>query len=492
MDDAEPHTWTTDQVSEWLTEHGFSMYCNLFCSIHHIDGHTLLQLTEDDLKQPPVSMQKLGDIKRIINELNKLRTEAFLRNPSLVPLFPESLNQKLPTSISTNGLTRYFSATNQFQPFQPVRTKPLVLPQSLTPPQCSTPSQSISHQLDLPSFVDQQPSIYGDAAEDIDSDSPTISTFLEPEFFKLIISSVYLTVSLMLTTFVMVIVHDRVPDMAKYPPLPDIVLDNVPHIPWAFEACEALMVTLGGLLLVVLVFHKHRFIIMRRLFALTGTVFLLRCVTMLITSLSVPGSHLQCHPRGLKSFKARVETALSIYTGLGMSIKGVQTCGDYMFSGHTVVTTMFNFFLNEYTPRSIPMLHTLGWVFNFFAIFFILAGHEHYSIDVFIAFYITSRLFLYYHSLANNRVLIQRDARTRIWFPLFTFFEFSMDGVVPNEYELPWMTFFRFVVRQVRRWFGLQVNEESSPAKTSPIKRSLSISSFGIVSDRRKTKEKQM
>jgi len=36
---------------------------------------------------------------------------------------------------------------------------------------------------------------------------------------------------------------------------------------------------------------------MRRMFALTGTVFMLRCVTMLITSLSVPGVHLQCEPK---------------------------------------------------------------------------------------------------------------------------------------------------------------------------------------------------
>ena len=92
------------------------------------------------------------------------------------------------------------------------------------------------------------------------------------------------------------------------------------------------------------------------------------------------------------------------------------------------------------TPRRWSFLHTLCWLLNIFGIFFILAAHEHYSIDVFIAFYISSRIFLYYHALANAQS-IERNAqlRTRIWFPLFWFFESNckFKGRVPNEYEWP-------------------------------------------------------
>lgn len=72
-----------------------------------------------------------------------------------------------------------------------------------------------------------------------------------------------------------------------------------------------------------------------------------------------------------------------------------------------------------------------------FGIFFILAAHEHYSIDVFVAFYISSRLFLYYHTLSNNHSLHMGhdSSRTRVWFPLFSYFESAVHGIIPNEYD---------------------------------------------------------
>lgn len=45
--------------------------------------------------------------------------------------------------------------------------------------------------------------------------------------------------------------------------------------------------------------------------------------------------------------EAKLQQALVIARGLGMSIQGVRTCGDYMFSGHTVVITVLNHFITE-------------------------------------------------------------------------------------------------------------------------------------------------
>ena len=84
---------------------------------------------------------------------------------------------------------------------------------------------------------------------------------LRPEIWKALISLGYLFVVTWITAFVMVIVHDRVPDMKKYPPLPDIFLDNVPHIPWAFHMCELTGTLLLFIWLTVLMFHKHRLVL---------------------------------------------------------------------------------------------------------------------------------------------------------------------------------------------------------------------------------------
>ncbi|ELU15615.1 hypothetical protein CAPTEDRAFT_148915 [Capitella teleta] len=375
--------WSVAEVRIWLGNRGMGQFSETLCVQHKVDGQVLLSLTETDVREM-IGTSCLGDVKRLTLAVKELQ----LATPT---------------------------------PYDHIRSS-----------NGSSPAKAVYARFDSE----------GSTLSDDALTHKRISRRLEPEYSKLFLSYCYMFSVFLITAFVMVIVHDRVPDMEKYPPLPDIVLDNLPYIPWAFDACEAAGVVLVLIWTVTMFFHKHRFIVLRRMFSLAGTVFLLRCFTMLITSLSVPGAHLQCSPKNYDSLWSKLQRAIAISKGFGMSLQGVRTCGDYMFSGHTVVVTLLNFFITEYTPRRMHWLHTLTWVINIFAVFFILAAHEHYSIDVFVAFYITSRLFLYYHSLANNRVLHQGDRRTRIWFPMFSFFESTIDGIIPNEYEwplsLPW------------------------------------------------------
>ncbi|KAF5290939.1 hypothetical protein FQA39_LY14545 [Lamprigera yunnana] len=395
MSDLSVIYWSIADTKKWLEREGLARdTIQYLCDSHQMNGKCILALSEQDFTMEPINKFLLSQRKCLYIAVKALQRE----NHNCLVLLGLS---ELPT------VSLY------------------------------TPNNSYIRHNELSDYCESD-YISRPASEDGGQKLP-------PEIFKAFLSFCYVVFVTWITAFVMVIVHDRVPDMNKYPPLPDIFLDNVPLIPWAFNMCEITGTILFSIWCIVLLFHKHRFILMRRFFALCGTVFLLRCVTMLITSLSVPGTHLQCQPKNITSrsnvfsdIAVKMSQAYVIWRGAGLSIQGVRTCGDYMFSGHTVALTMVNFFITEYTPRNLYFLHILTWIMNMFGIFFILAAHEHYSIDVFVAFYITSRLFLYYHTLSNNQALVQRDYnRTRVWFPLFSFFESSVDGIVPNEYETP-------------------------------------------------------
>ena len=97
------------------------------------------------------------------------------------------------------------------------------------------------------------------------------------------------------------------------------------------------------------------------------------------------------------------------------------------------------FFINLDTTSDFYVLHLLSWLCNLLGMVLILAAHEHYTIDVFIAFFLTSRLFLYYHSLANNAVLHSiSDNRLSVWFPMFSYFERNIQCMIPNSLSIPW------------------------------------------------------
>lgn len=246
------HRWTCEDVGLWLKGNGFDEYVDLFSNEHKIDGKALLFLNEDDLRNPPLELKILGDIKRLWLAIGTLQRR-----------------HNRPNSLALSSRVNGYVKRNEVD-------------------------QVDGFARFVASSIERLPREF----EDLDSDDERID-YVHPfsnisETGRTLISLVYAFSVFFVTSFVMVFVHDRVPDMKKYPPLPDIVLDNVPLIPWAFNMCEVTALILSVVLSTVLFFHKHRVIVIRRMAALCGTVFLLRCVTMFVTSLSVPGIHLEC------------------------------------------------------------------------------------------------------------------------------------------------------------------------------------------------------
>lgn len=224
----------------WMRRNGFKDYADALSKEHKVDGAAFLVLTENDLRSPPLEIKTLGDIKRLWLAVSELQKK-FIR----------------PSSGVSNGSLR---------------------------------RRSLDHE-DGRRFN-------GESHSDEESDDENFGFAGQlskvSDSCRTVLSIIYAGFVFFLTSFVMALVHDRVPDMKKYPPLPDIVLDNVPLIPWAFKMCEVSAMILSVILGVVIFLHKHRLILIRRMFALVGTVFLLRCLTMFVTSLSVPGIHLEC------------------------------------------------------------------------------------------------------------------------------------------------------------------------------------------------------
>ncbi|CAD6187237.1 unnamed protein product [Caenorhabditis auriculariae] len=408
IDKKDPTSWDYKEVAEWLTEIGLEEYAAYLTQKHKINGRMLLTITDSDLREQPVAIRCLGDIKKLLAAISALRNSNDSVDTEDKLLCVEYDKQR---KMSISGEEVYVT-TRQSEVMSDKELIDTLNEGEVKVVQLISREELIRH---------------------VESPDTSLKSLI-----KLIIAFFYCSLSFLITAIVMVFVHDRVPDTKTYPPLPDIVLDNVPHIPWAFDMCEIIGLTLVIIWLFVLAFHRNRMIITRRLFSLLGTAFLLRCVTMLITSLSVPGIHLQCTARVNTTMSEKMSEAFMIWSRLGMSLRGVRSCGDYMFSGHTTAITIINHFITEYTPETWAGLHTTTWVMNCFAIFLILAAHEHYSIDVFIAFYISSRMFLYYHAYAYNHAKITAtDGRMRIWFPLGWFFEYGSLGKVPNEFEMP-------------------------------------------------------
>ncbi|XP_041116945.1 phosphatidylcholine:ceramide cholinephosphotransferase 2 [Polyodon spathula] len=261
------------------------------------------------------------------------------------------------------------------------------------------------------------------------------------EWWKTGIAFIYALFNLVLTTVMITVVHERVPAKETSPPLPDKFFDYVGRVEWAFSISEINGMILVGLWCCQWLFLRYKSIAARRFFFIMGTLYLYRCMTMYVTTLPVPGMHMKCAPKLHGDSQAKLQRILRLISGGGLSITGSHIlCGDFLYSGHTVMLTLTYLFIKEYSPRRFWWYHLLCWLLSAVGVVCILVGHEHYTVDVVIAYYITTRLFWWYHTMANVQTLRSspQNYLSRSWWnPVFCFFEKNVQTQVPCSFSWP-------------------------------------------------------
>ncbi|XP_045071522.1 sphingomyelin synthase-related protein 1-like, partial [Coregonus clupeaformis] len=245
-------TWSSKQVSGWLKQEGFGQYVELLCSKHRVDGLSLLTLGEADLREPPLGLTVLGDIKRLALALRRLQRQN------------QDQLEEMGIGLMEIGLGGLGAAAGRDRACHGDDWG-----DHRADRWCNggehVCNRAARRQMDCGvsgSWLGSRPRSGTELEEDqchihSTGDRKCVLGRLDPELWKTVVSSVYVMLVFGFTSFVMVIVHNRVPDMTTYPPLPDIFLDSVPRIPWAFAMAEACGLILVYIFLLVLLLHKH-------------------------------------------------------------------------------------------------------------------------------------------------------------------------------------------------------------------------------------------
>eukprot|EP01114_Cavostelium_apophysatum_P015352 TRINITY_DN4156_c0_g1_i1.p1 TRINITY_DN4156_c0_g1~~TRINITY_DN4156_c0_g1_i1.p1 ORF type:complete len:280 (+),score=31.20 TRINITY_DN4156_c0_g1_i1:129-968(+) len=192
------------------------------------------------------------------------------------------------------------------------------------------------------------------------------------------------------------------PPNATNPPLPDILFSVVPMI------CDAnanfpsylLLVFMILTLVCLMVFDSQARAILARFCILDSFMLLLRSVSISMTQLNNPCP--QCANCGSTCpdnwWDSIVQTFEYPYP-LG-------TCGDSMFSGHTLHYMLMAYTWQTYMrithPSWSPVFERVAWTITYTGIFSLISCRSHYTDDIFISYVITTFAWNFYSYFLNH------------------------------------------------------------------------------------------
>ncbi|TKR96719.1 hypothetical protein L596_010699 [Steinernema carpocapsae] len=197
-------------------------------------------------------------------------------------------------------------------------------------------------------------------------------------------------------------VHDRVPRSTK--PLPDLWFSLFPEIPEAIRITEVIMLILVSSSLITASCHRRKWIVLRRIFFCTSVAYFFRAACVALLQVPVPSQHTYCSPQqNFSSFKVVYSRVIRTFWSLGIEqLRSRDLCGDLIVSGHTISIVTSVLILLYYSPRRSPLFGYLAQLLGVIAIICILMARKHYTVDVVLGYFVTTRIFWTYHSLQSS------------------------------------------------------------------------------------------
>lgn len=207
--EAPPRRWDCEKVGQWLTDNGFQKYRQVF-EERKIDGETLCGLTENSLQGEPFNITVPSDVQILSASIQRLKKDndaIVINNIQFQKLFPYKAHEALEMEDSEN---------------------------------------SFDSDRELLSKTD-------------DNQNNVFYKRFHSDLRKAVLAVLYGMLSHFMTSVAIVNAQEKLPDKKRYPPLPDIYLDNFAVIPWAYKVSESVIISLLVLLGLIFVFHKHRY-----------------------------------------------------------------------------------------------------------------------------------------------------------------------------------------------------------------------------------------
>jgi hypothetical protein len=181
-------SWTINDVEQWLCSLNLSKFVDKFCKQNGIDGLTLLLMNEDDLKQPPLAIERLVDIKKLWYHIRLLQCK---QNDFYSPL-----NVSTSCLFNENNEQIHFLTPSKHQHFDDDTIEH------------NHSSLAPTHLLES-----NVHNIYNSCP--INKQQKPVFNTSKRENRKLLVSFIYALISGIWTSFIMVVVHNRVPNVQK-------------------------------------------------------------------------------------------------------------------------------------------------------------------------------------------------------------------------------------------------------------------------------------